>query len=113
MKNLKDMTPAEITEMLKTLPAIEGKSDKQIAYAANLRARILGSKSFTACTAVQLVDFMSTESYRSARDAKGATDEQFLATQFRRYDNLRYYYTVLTSTTASEIIDNAKMICNC
>lgn len=113
MRNLKEMTAAEITEMLNRLPDIEGKSEKQIAYAADLRARIIGGKSFTACTAVQLVDFMATESYRSARDAKGSTDEQFLATQFRRYDDLRYYYAVLTSTDAHTIIESAKMVCNC
>jgi hypothetical protein len=106
MTNPNLMTVDEINAILDTLPAIEG-TEKQIAYANDLRRKVFCKKEIYGCTALALVEFMRTDEYRTQRDANGITDERFLEIQYRRFDGLKYYYDLLSETSSRKIIDLA------
>lgn len=110
-RETEERVAAQLKEWGVTLPPIEGVSDKQIAYAANLRAQYLASELGTRVSIwAKTVLFARTHPDEAAANcaAHGATVEQALERVLHEYPGVRVVDFVMTSTSARDLIDKLK-----
>lgn len=87
------------------LPQITGKSDKQIAYAASLRAKFLSNGGASEISRVRkLMAAMTPEKVHAAAEKNGVSEEAVIRRNLE-YRALGQAYIVAYETDAGKIID--------
>ena len=89
------------------LPEIKGVSDKQVAYAKNLRDRYIASYSKSIEKAAALLSKVNPAALKAGAEQQGVSEEEFLSGAMEAH-YLSVEYMILTNENAAEVIDTLK-----
>lgn len=87
------------------LPEITGKSDKQVAFARDLRVRYVAQHAEELREMRRKIDNVNTEAVAKVMAAEGVDEDGAMRKAFEGMPSMHTRYIVLTTSSARELID--------
>ena len=91
------------------LPEITGKSEKQIAFANDLRVRYVAQHAEELREMRRMIDNVNTEAVAKVMASEGVDEDGAMRKAFEGMPSMHTRYIVLTASSARELIDKLRL----